>query len=414
MGDRNKPIDIESVLVANGFGRVYHVNPLEKDSSIVAVKAAVSYKGPSAVIFEAPCIQLTKPSAPVTVNPDVCTGCKKCITEIGCPAIGFNPSLTGMRSGKRGQAYIDDALCNGCDLCTQVCPFKAISVPLEPVAGTGSSRASASGVSRFMPDVDPATIGSTLPAALLPKEEATAPAVEAEAEAASVTEAAPVAEVATVEPADVESDGAQEAEEGGEPVAEAPSGKPEAAEEDSSVQPSAHDEEEGASPDGEQAGKDAVILQPVLPDQFATVLLQPVRESVQDDAGPVAEPDAGDDAEPVEEPAAERDAESADGAGALPDGSFEEGESKPDAAPADAEQFQDAWADAVFDADVTVAIDPVNVEKRAVINQMRDKIMGFTGENEIDPSIFSDSGPSWNSWRAGNWDDVPYEGEEDA
>ena len=126
MGQRNKPLDIEAVLSANGFARVYHANPLDKDASIVAVKAAVSYEGPSAVVFESPCIQLIKPGAPVVINPDVCTGCKKCITEIGCPGIGFDVSRTGMRSGDRGQAFIDTALCNGCGLCTQVCPFKAI------------------------------------------------------------------------------------------------------------------------------------------------------------------------------------------------------------------------------------------------------------------------------------------------
>ena len=126
MGDRNEPLSIEAVLVANGFKRVYHANPLDKDSSIVAVKAAVDYEGPSAVIFESPCIQLIKPAVPVVINTEVCTGCKKCITEIGCPAIAFNPSATGLRSGDRGQAVIDAALCNGCGLCTQVCPFKAI------------------------------------------------------------------------------------------------------------------------------------------------------------------------------------------------------------------------------------------------------------------------------------------------
>lgn len=126
MGKRNEPLSIEAVLTACNFKRVFHADPLDKDASIVAVKAAVEFDGPSAVIFESPCIQLIKPGAPALVNPDVCTGCKKCITEIGCPAIGFDPNAKGMRSGSRGQAYIDPSLCNGCGLCVQVCPFKAI------------------------------------------------------------------------------------------------------------------------------------------------------------------------------------------------------------------------------------------------------------------------------------------------
>ena len=128
MGQRNEPLSIEAVLSANGFPRVFHADPLDKDASVVAVKAAVDYEGPSAVIFESPCVQLVKPTAPALLNPDVCTGCKKCITEIGCPAIGFNPHAEGMRSGDRGQAFIDVTLCSGCGLCTQICPFKAINM----------------------------------------------------------------------------------------------------------------------------------------------------------------------------------------------------------------------------------------------------------------------------------------------
>ena len=134
MGDCNEPLSIEAVLVANGFTRVYHANPLDKDASVIAVKAAIEHNGPSAVIFESPCIQLTKPGVPVVVNADTCTGCKKCITEIGCPAIAFDPLAKGLNSGTRGQAVIDATLCNGCDLCTQICPFKAIVVPLSETA----------------------------------------------------------------------------------------------------------------------------------------------------------------------------------------------------------------------------------------------------------------------------------------
>ena len=127
MGAHNEPLRIESVLKANGFTCVLHADPLDKEAATEAAKAAIAHEGPSAVIFESPCIQLIKPAAPVILNPDVCTGCKKCITEIGCPAIGFNPSATGPRSGDRGQAFIDVTLCNGCGLCTQVCPFRAIA-----------------------------------------------------------------------------------------------------------------------------------------------------------------------------------------------------------------------------------------------------------------------------------------------
>ena len=134
MGARNTPLDIEAVLVANGFTHVSHVDPLDKAASIETIREAIAYEGPSAVIFESPCVQLVKPQAPVEVNADTCTGCKKCITEIGCPALSFDPQAQGSRSKQRGQAIVDVSLCNGCGLCVQVCPFGAIEQPLRSSA----------------------------------------------------------------------------------------------------------------------------------------------------------------------------------------------------------------------------------------------------------------------------------------
>lgn len=107
----------------------------------------------SAVIFRAPCVNLVKPEAPVAIDAEACTGCKKCITSIGCPAIGFDvhgareagardaaiesegraadeariPSVAVRGVRKRsGVATVDPMLCTGCGLCTQVCPFDCI------------------------------------------------------------------------------------------------------------------------------------------------------------------------------------------------------------------------------------------------------------------------------------------------
>ena len=133
MGERNEPLNIEAVLNANGFTHVYYANPLDKEESIDAVQAAVNHRGPSAVIFQSPCIQLIKPDLPAWIDSEACTGCKKCITEIGCPAIGFDALAEGPKSKDRGQAFIDETQCNGCNLCAQICPFHAI-VP-SPVEG---------------------------------------------------------------------------------------------------------------------------------------------------------------------------------------------------------------------------------------------------------------------------------------
>ena len=97
-----------------------------------AAREAIDFEGPSALIFRSPCVQLVKPAAPVSVDPDLCTGCKKCITEIGCPGLGFAPDAKGPRSKDRGQAFVDAGQCNGCGLCTQICPFNAIKKAAAP------------------------------------------------------------------------------------------------------------------------------------------------------------------------------------------------------------------------------------------------------------------------------------------
>ena len=176
MGPRRKPISIEAVLRALGVECIVHANPLNLDESTSAAREAIDFTGPSAVLFESPCVQLVRPAAPARVNVNKCTGCKKCITEIGCPAIGFTASELDLKAcgdnwnddcgqvetassqenvscetfvpsgrvdvcgqgslttksgkqvvrGKRGLAFVDSSLCNGCSLCTQVCPFGAL------------------------------------------------------------------------------------------------------------------------------------------------------------------------------------------------------------------------------------------------------------------------------------------------
>ncbi|MDD4797733.1 MAG: 4Fe-4S binding protein, partial [Eubacteriales bacterium] len=71
--------------------------------------------GVQALIFRAPCICVAPPEPPWGVG-DGCVGCKKCIRELGCPAIVFAD----------GKAAIEPSLCYGCGLCAQICPVWAI------------------------------------------------------------------------------------------------------------------------------------------------------------------------------------------------------------------------------------------------------------------------------------------------
>ncbi|MBQ3265089.1 MAG: indolepyruvate ferredoxin oxidoreductase subunit alpha [Ruminococcus sp.] len=109
-------VSIEKVLLAVGVKPVITVDPLDLDAAISAVKECAGIKGVKAIIFQSPCVAITKPTDRMNVGSDQCIGCLRCIKEIGCPAL----SVSG------GKAVIDENLCTGCGLCAKLCPVKAI------------------------------------------------------------------------------------------------------------------------------------------------------------------------------------------------------------------------------------------------------------------------------------------------
>lgn len=117
MGEIVQKINIEAVLRGIGLEVVETVNPLELDKAVQCVKETAAKPGVKAIIFKSPCIAVVKPDKPLQVKEDACIHCKKCIRELGCPAIVI----------KDGQVKIETSLCTGCGLCSQVCPVHAIT-----------------------------------------------------------------------------------------------------------------------------------------------------------------------------------------------------------------------------------------------------------------------------------------------
>lgn len=110
-------IDIEGVLRALGVGKVVRANPFRMREAVEKVREAAAFAGVSAVLFEAPCINLgPRPQTLFEVDAAACTGCRACIGQIGCPAVSLHA----------GKAFIEPSLCYGCSLCAQVCPHGAI------------------------------------------------------------------------------------------------------------------------------------------------------------------------------------------------------------------------------------------------------------------------------------------------
>ncbi|MCQ2465283.1 MAG: indolepyruvate ferredoxin oxidoreductase subunit alpha [Oscillospiraceae bacterium] len=115
MGDIIEKVDIIKILEGIGLKKIVTVNPLNLEESVNAVKECADLPGVKAIIFKSPCIALFRPEKQVSIS-DKCIQCKKCIREIGCPAIIIED----------GKVSVDKSLCNGCGLCTQICPVNAI------------------------------------------------------------------------------------------------------------------------------------------------------------------------------------------------------------------------------------------------------------------------------------------------
>ena len=128
MGEIVEKISIEKILDAVGVKPVITVNPFDQKAAVEAVQKASETPGVSAIIFKAPCIAIAqkvgweKPHA-LTVDTSKCIGCRKCINELGCPALSV--SFTKNEKGKQ-LVEIDKSLCTGCGLCSQVCPVGAM------------------------------------------------------------------------------------------------------------------------------------------------------------------------------------------------------------------------------------------------------------------------------------------------
>lgn len=117
MGDVVDKVSIEKILEAIGLTEVRTVDPLDLEAAVNTVKELSDKPGVKAVIFKSPCIALFKPEKSCSIDADKCINCKKCIRELGCPAITVD----------EGRVIIEPSLCTGCGLCTQVCPVSAIS-----------------------------------------------------------------------------------------------------------------------------------------------------------------------------------------------------------------------------------------------------------------------------------------------
>jgi len=128
-GIESPQIDLVGLVKAIGVKEenIRVIDPYDMDANKEAVKAAMDATEPFVIVTKQPCalikdVQKRRANLYCQVNQEVCRKCKTCL-KIGCPAISM----------KDGVVSMDTAMCNGCQVCLQVCPFHAIEAFGEEV-----------------------------------------------------------------------------------------------------------------------------------------------------------------------------------------------------------------------------------------------------------------------------------------
>ena len=124
-GDPAPVTDIAELAKGMGFKHVVKVDAYDLDALEKVLTAALDATEPSVVVAYGPCLISAKlqNAGTCAVDLEKCKACGICF-KLGCPAIERAETDA---DGKRFKAVINPVQCSGCNLCTQVCKFDAIS-----------------------------------------------------------------------------------------------------------------------------------------------------------------------------------------------------------------------------------------------------------------------------------------------
>ncbi|MBS7653079.1 indolepyruvate ferredoxin oxidoreductase subunit alpha [Candidatus Bathyarchaeota archaeon] len=123
-GKPTRRVLIEDIARACGVDQVEVVDPYNLREAEEAFIRMLESKGVSVVIARRICateaVRMLRPRRPTPyrVDEDVCIGCRLCLNTFGCPALEWD--------GEKGLASVNETLCMGCGVCSQICPQGAI------------------------------------------------------------------------------------------------------------------------------------------------------------------------------------------------------------------------------------------------------------------------------------------------
>jgi len=137
--DHGRRIDLEQIIRGLGADCVFVVDPYNLDETTNTLAECLQHSaGVNVVLAQRECAIQARRRGVVagvtTVDEEKCVLCKKCLRITGCPALSV---------GKES-IVIDSSLCNGCGICSSVCPTGAlVNTPVKPRALPGEKPGSA-------------------------------------------------------------------------------------------------------------------------------------------------------------------------------------------------------------------------------------------------------------------------------
>lgn len=121
-GDAAAKIDLEALCRAVGIKNVRVIDPYNLSQCDKVINEELEKDEASVIISRRPCalLKYVRHPGPITPDTDKCTGCQSCM-KIGCPAI----------SVVNKKVIIDNTLCTGCGVCSQLCRFDVLGSKKE-------------------------------------------------------------------------------------------------------------------------------------------------------------------------------------------------------------------------------------------------------------------------------------------
>ena len=126
MGNPAPEVSIEGIVRGIGVKLVKTVDPFNLKKTEEVFKEALRFEGVAVIITKQSCARLTDTknrkkgiNIKYSINQEKCIKCLICVKNFSCPAIFTE---------KDGSVHLNPLLCDGCGVCVQVCPKKAIEV----------------------------------------------------------------------------------------------------------------------------------------------------------------------------------------------------------------------------------------------------------------------------------------------